>query len=45
MDKSMSVFLQIMIRKYALPSRVKKPRTLHILQTLKYLRVSEMIIK
>jgi len=26
MDKSMSVLLQAMIRKYALPSRVKKPR-------------------
>ena len=27
MDKSMSVFLQAMIRKYGLPSRVKKPRS------------------
>ena len=27
MDRSMSVFLQSMIRKYALPSRVKKPRS------------------
>ena len=27
MDRSMSVFLQALIRKYALPSRVKKPRT------------------
>ena len=26
MDRSMSVFLKAMIRKYALPSRVKKPR-------------------
>ena len=27
MDKSMSVFLKALIKKYALPSRVKKPRT------------------
>ena len=44
MDKSMSVFLQAMIRKYALPSRVKKPRNLHTLQTLKYLKVFILIM-